>query len=162
MHPEQQYLNLLQDIMDNGSDKKLFFTPEVLEQYKQRGVEPPYIRSVFGRQIRFNLNKGFPLLTTKKTFIRGIIEELIWFLSGSSNIKYLVDRDVHIWDEWAWKKYHKYCLANDPTKDMEQKEFIAKLKDLPADDPFVQKMGRFNDNIRQDVAPLAGQRWTRN
>ncbi len=153
MHPEQQYLNLLQDIMDNGSDKKLFFTPEVLEQYKQRGVEPPYIRSVFGRQIRFNLNKGFPLLTTKKTFIRGIIEELIWFLSGSSNIKYLVDRDVHIWDEWAWKKYHKYCLANDPTKDMEQKEFIAKLKDLPADDPFVQKWG--------DLTTIYGRMWRR-
>ena len=86
-HPEYQYLNLAQDILDNGSDKALFFTPEVLAEYKKRGVKPPCIRSVFGRQIRFDMSKGFPLLTTKKTFFRGIAEELIWFLSGDSNIK---------------------------------------------------------------------------
>ena len=80
MHPEYQYLNLMKDIMENGSDKKLFFTPEVLEQYKQRGVEPPVIRSVFGRQIRFNLKDDFPLLTTKKVFFKAIIHELLWFL----------------------------------------------------------------------------------
>jgi len=152
-HPEYQYLNLLQDIMDNGTDKQLFFTPEVLEQYKQRGVEPPHIRSVFGRQIRFDLRRGFPLLTTKKTFIRGIIEELLWFLKGDSNIKYLVDHDVHVWDEWAWKGYHKHCLANAPHEDMEQKDFIAKLKSLPADDAFVKKWG--------DLTTIYGRMWRR-
>ncbi|MDD4333223.1 MAG: thymidylate synthase [Patescibacteria group bacterium] len=152
-HPEYQYLNLLQDILDNGSDKKLFFTPEVIEQYKQKGQEPPYIRSVFGRQIRFDLSKGFPLLTTKKVFIRGIIEELLWFLSGSSNIKYLVDHDVRIWDDWAWKRYHKYCLQNCPEKDLSQEEFIKKIKELPADDEFVKNWG--------DLIVVYGKMWRR-
>ena len=85
-HPEHQYLDLMRDILDNGSITHEF----------NSGIE---IKSVFGRQIRFNLVDGFPLLTTKKVFTRGIIHELLWFLSGSSNIKYLVDNDVHIWDE---------------------------------------------------------------
>ena len=94
-HPEYQYLNLLKDIMKNGIDKPLF------------GVEKTTIRTVFGRILRFDLSKGFPLLTTKKTFLKGIIHELIWFLSGESNIKYLVENDVRIWDEWAYKGYKK-------------------------------------------------------
>lgn len=57
--------------------------------------------SVFGRMMRFDLRKGFPLITTKKVFTKGIIHELLWFLKGSSNIKYLQDNNVHIWDEWA-------------------------------------------------------------
>lgn len=79
-HPEQQYLDLLKDIMENGSDKPLFFTPEVLAEYAKNGEEAPHIRSVFGRQIRFDLSQGFPLLTTKKVFFRGILHELIRFL----------------------------------------------------------------------------------
>jgi thymidylate synthase len=152
-HPEYQYLNLMKDIMDNGSDKKLFFTPEVLEQYKNKGEEPPFIRSVFGRQIRFNLQDGFPLLTTKKVFIRGIIEELIWFLSGSSNIKYLADKEVHIWDEWAWKRYHKHCLQNAPDQDMAQPDFIAKIKSEPVDSEFVKTWG--------DLITIYGRMWRR-
>ena len=62
---------------------------------------------VFGAQARFNLQNGFPLLTTKKVFFRGIAHELLWFLSGSTNIKYLVDHDVHIWDDWPYKEYKK-------------------------------------------------------
>lgn len=151
LHPEYQYLNLLQDILDNGSDKKLFFTAEVLKQYADKGEEPPYIRSVFGRQIRFDLTKGFPLLTTKKVFSRGIIEELIWFLSGSSNIKYLADKNVHIWDEWAWKRYHKYCLKNAPEQDLPQADFIKKIKELSADDDFVKTWG--------DLITIYGRMW---
>lgn len=151
-HPEYQYLDLLKDVMENGSDKPLFFTPEVLEEYKEKGQEPPFIRSVFGRQMRFDLSKGFPLLTTKKTFMRGIIVELLWFLSGSSNIKYLVDNNVHIWDEWTHKRYRKHCIKEGievPT----QKEFIEKLKRLPSDDPFVVEWG--------DLKVVYGKMWRR-
>src|SRR3990172_1056351 len=88
-HPEYQYLDLLKDILKNGHLKREFNT----------GIG---LKSVFGRQIRFDLSKGFPLLTTKKVFVRGILHELIWFLKGDSNIKYLVENDVHIWDDDAF------------------------------------------------------------
>ena len=148
-HPEQQYLNLLKDILDNGSDKEIFFTPEVLVEYKEKGQEPPYIRSVFGRQIRFNLKEGFPLLTTKKTFLRGIIVELLWFLSGSSNIKYLVDNNVHIWNEWAYKRYRK----NNPEDKVTQDEFITKIKEESVTSEFVKKWG--------DLVTIYGRMWRR-
>lgn len=83
----KQYLEILQDIMDNGQDAD-----------NRTGV---YARKVFGRQMRFDLSKGFPLVTTKKMFLKGVIHELIWLLSGNTNIKYLTDNNVHIWDEWA-------------------------------------------------------------
>jgi len=151
-HPEYQYLNLLKDILENGSDKPLFFTPEVLAEYKKKGQEAPFIRSVFGRMIRFDLSKGFPVLTTKKVFTRGIIHELLWFLSGSTNIKYLVDNDVHIWDEWAWKRYHKTALASEgKIPDMVQDEFITKLKTESADSEFVKNWG--------DLIMVYGKMW---
>lgn len=151
-HPEYQYLDLLQDIIDNGSDKQLFFTPEVLAEYEKKGEKPPTIRSLFGRQIRFDLSKGFPLLTTKKTFIRGIIVELLWFLKGDSNIKYLVDNNVHIWDEWAWKRYNKHCIKNNlPT--MNQVDFIEKIKNEAVDSDFVKEWG--------DLITIYGRMWRR-
>ncbi len=152
-HPEYQYLDLLKDILENGSDKELFFTPEVLAEYEKKGEKPPYIRSVFGRQIKFDLTKGLPLLTTKKVFFRGILHELLWFLKGDTNIKYLVDNNVHIWDDWAWKRYHKHCLENEPEKDMEQNNFIAKIKELPVDDVFVKEWG--------DIIMSYGRMWRR-
>lgn len=152
-HPEYQYLDLCQDILDNGADKELFFNDVVLEEYKKKGEEPPFIRSVFGRQIRFDLNEGFPLLTTKKTFWRGVAIELLWFLSGSSNIKPLVDQNIHIWDEWAWKHYHMWALEEAPEKDMDQEAFVKKLTELPADDPFVEKWG--------DLITIYGRMWRR-
>lgn len=152
-HPEKQYLDLLQDILDNGSNKELFFNKEVLEQYEEKWETPPYIRSVFGRQIRFDLSKGFPLLTTKKVFFRWILIELLWFLKWDSNIKYLIDNNVHIWDEWAWKAYHMHCIKNCPEEDLEQKEFIAKIKELPASDPFVIKWG--------ELKTIYGRMWRR-
>lgn len=151
-HPEYQYLDLLQDIIDNGSDKQLFFTPEVLAEYEKKGEKPPTIRSLFGRQIRFDLSKGFPLLTTKKTFIRGIIIELLWFLKGDSNIKFLVDNNVHIWDEWAWKRYNKHCIKNKlPT--MAQTDFIEKIKTESATSDFVKEWG--------DLITIYGRMWRR-
>lgn len=137
-HPEYQYLDLLQDIMDNGNDKPVF------------GVEGTYIRSLFGRQIRFDLSQGFPLLTTKKVFIKGIIYELLWFLQGNSNIKYLVDNGVHIWDEWAYKNYKK-AVEKGEMPELSQQDFIAKIVELPETDKFVVKWG--------ELGPVYGRQW---
>ncbi len=83
------YLQLLKDILNNGVDRS---------DRTQTGV-----KSVFGRQIRFDLNKGFPLLTTKTVYLRSVIYELLWFLKGDTNIKYLQENNVKIWNEWADK-----------------------------------------------------------
>jgi thymidylate synthase len=86
-HPERQYLNLLRDILDNG-----------VRRDDRTGTGT---LGVFGRQMRFDLSKGFPVLTTKKLHLRSIIVELLWFLRGDTNIGWLKDNGVRIWDEWA-------------------------------------------------------------
>jgi thymidylate synthase len=135
-HPEYQYLNLIQDIMDHGEWKISHST----------GVK---LKSVFGRMCRYDLSKGFPLLTTKKVFSRGIIHELLWFLSGKSNIKYLVDNNVHIWDEWAYKKYC-WAVKDGKAKDMTFEAFMEKAK---SDPKFLQKWG--------ELGPVYGVQWRR-
>lgn len=152
-HPEYQYLDLCTDILENGADKELFFNDVVLEEYKAKGTEPPFIRSVFGRQIRFDLNEGFPLLTTKKTFWRGIVTELLWFLSGNSNVKPLIDQNNHIWDEWTWKHFQMWAEDGVKGEFPTQEAFITRLTELPADDPFVKKWG--------DLITIYGRMWRR-
>jgi thymidylate synthase len=125
-HQEYQYLDLLKDILKQGV-KKI-----------DRGTDVA-LYSVFGRQIRFDLSKGFPLLTTKKVYWKGVLEELYWFFSGQTNIKYLVDRNVHIWDDYPYKIYQ---LKNKQSKNskatLTKEEFIEKIR---TDEKFAKKWG---------------------
>jgi thymidylate synthase len=89
MHPEYNYLQLMAEILKNGKSKPT------------RGIHP--IKSIFGYQMHFDLRRGFPMLTTKKMPFKIMLHELLWFVSGSSNIKYLHDHNIHYWDEFADK-----------------------------------------------------------
>jgi len=130
-HPEYQYLDLMRDIMAHGKWKISHTT----------GVK---LKSVFGRICRYDLSRGLPVLTTKKVFTRGVIHELLWFLSGESNIKYLLDNNVHIWDEWAYKKY---TWANKHSVPLEK--FMESMKNPK----FVKKWG--------ELGPVYGVQWRR-
>ena len=81
-------------------------------------------RSIFGYQMRFDLSEGFPLLTTKRVFLKGVIHELLWFLAGDTNIKYLVDNGVHIWDNDAYRFYKELC-AKSGVEPLAMEEFLA-------------------------------------
>ena len=109
-HPEYQYLDLAKEILNKGVRKV------------DRGTHVASY-SVFGRQIRFDLSKSFPLLTTKKVYWNGVLHELYWFFSGQNNIKYLVDNNVHIWDDYPYKIYREKNPKTKLTKD----EFIQKI-----------------------------------
>jgi thymidylate synthase len=135
----RQYLDLLQDIKDNG-----------IKRSNRTGVDT---LSVFGRQLRFDLSEGFPAVTTKKLFMRSITHELIWFLKGSTNIKYLVDNDVHIWDEWPYKHFlmEQGKAVPDSNSDAWKagiKEFTEKIK---VNDEFAKKWG--------EIGPVYGYQW---
>ncbi|OGE19244.1 thymidylate synthase [Candidatus Daviesbacteria bacterium RIFCSPLOWO2_02_FULL_41_8] len=123
-HQEYQYLDLFKDILKNGV-KKI-----------DRGTDVA-LYSVFGRQIRFDLSKGFPLLTTKKVYWKGVLEELYWFFSGQTNIKYLVDRNVHIWDDYPYKIY-KGESGKGKGESLTKEEFIEKIR---TDGKFAKKWG---------------------
>lgn len=126
----QQYLDLCRHVLEHGEKR---------EDRTGTGTI-----STFGYQMRFDLTKGFPLLTTKKVFYRGIFEELLWFLSGNTNIKPLVDKKVGIWNEWPYDKYSKSPDFNGETLE----EFIEKIRD---DQEFADKYG--------NLGPVYGKQW---
>jgi len=148
---EHDYLRLLKDIIDNGKEK---------EDRTGTGTI-----SVFGRQIRHKMKQGFPLLTTKKMYWKGIVTELLWFLRGDTNIKYLVDNNCHIWDGDAYKRYKKEWSKSVPgdgkfkegefnssqpyeASNFTKEEFINKIK---TDNEFAKKWG--------ELGPIYGKQW---
>jgi thymidylate synthase len=145
---EHQYLKLLKDILDNGVTKQDRTGTGTL--------------SVFGRQIRHDMKLGFPLLTTKKIYWKGIVTELLWFLRGDTNIKYLVDNDCHIWDGDAYQAYLKnwkpqpvvenelHWLEQELVSDrpLPKDMFIHCIK---TDDEFAKKWG--------ELGPVYGKQW---
>ena len=136
---DKQYTDLLQDILDNGVKKQ-----------DRTGTGTI---SVFGRQIRHDMKDGFPLLTTKKMPFKTIVTELLWFLRGDTNIKYLVDNGCNIWNGDAYKKYWSNWrpLKEDCGEDLTpytQEEFINKIK---TDDEFANKWG--------ELGPIYGNQW---
>ena len=141
---DKQYTDLLQDILDNGVKKQDRTGTGTL--------------SVFGRQIRHDMQEGFPLLTSKKMAWKTIVTELLWFLRGDTNIKYLVDNNCHIWDGDAYKNYcnaypdvektFQYEGSNIEVRKMTQEEFIEQIK---TDDEFAKKWG--------DLGPIYGKQW---
>jgi thymidylate synthase len=130
---DKQYTDLLQDILDNGVTK---------QDRTETGT-----LSVFGRQIRHKMSDGFPLLTTKKMPFRLIATELLWFLRGDTNIKFLVDNDCHIWDGDAYKNYTN---SSELRADLSKEEFIHNIKMYPE---FAERWG--------DLGPVYGKQWRR-
>ena len=126
MTHDTTYLELVNRVLTEGKRKK-----------NRTGIDTI---GIFGAQARFDLADGFPLLTTKKVFFKGIVHELLWFISGSTNIKYLVDNGVHIWDDWAYQRYlkfiskvscgmlSKYPLMSASTTHVCQADFIHRIK----------------------------------
>jgi thymidylate synthase len=143
---DKQYFELLNHLLKNGVTKK-----------DRTGTGTI---SVFDYTMRFNMSEGFPLLTSKKMFTKGVIHELIWFLRGDTNIKYLVDNDCNIWNGDAYKNYLKhndevsnYWIKKNPEiesrwKPYSQEEFINKIK---TDDEFAKKWG--------ELGPVYGKQW---
>lgn len=145
---DKQYQALLQDILDNGIKK---------EDRTGTGTI-----SVFGRQIRHKMSEGFPLLTTKKMYFKGVVTELLWFLRGDTNIKYLIDNDCHIWDGDTYKNFcnerleiHEKIVRENPTFDFQpwtetisKEEFIEAIK---TDSEFAKNWG--------DLGPIYGKQW---
>ena len=138
---DRVYQNLLQDILTNG-----------VEKIDRTGTGTI---SVFGRQIRHKMSEGYPLLTTKKMAFKTMVTELLWFLRGDTNIKYLVDNGCHIWDGDAWANYQRKVLdkfMNDTTiagyAITSKEEFINKIK---TDDEFAKEWG--------ELGPIYGKQW---
>jgi thymidylate synthase len=131
---DKQYQTLLQTILDFGVEKK-----------DRTGTGT---KSIFGYTIRHNMKDGFPLLTTKKMAWKQIVTELLWFLTGDTNIKYLVDNNCHIWDGDAYKRYSVIAGVSTQVETLTQEEFINRIK---TDDAFAKKWG--------ELGPVYGKQW---
>ena len=131
-HPEYQYLDLLSKTLDEGES----------QVDKGTGVKT---YSVFGAQIRFDLRDSFPMLTTKRVYWQGVLHELYWFLSGQSNIKYLVDNNVHIWDDYPYKIYKE------------------KFGDTLSKEEFIDKIAKDSEFAKQhgELPHIYGELWRR-
>ena len=149
---EHDYLKLLKDILDNG-----------IEKQDRTGTGTV---SIFGRQIRHKMSEGFPLLTTKKMAFKSIVTELLWFLQGDTNIKYLVDNNCNIWNGDAYKGYEKECVAYgvDP---MSMEQFIQAIKLYKDDRDWIEKIKNpathFIPDLTGyqlgDLGPVYGKQW---
>jgi thymidylate synthase len=138
---DKAYQALLQDILDNGVEKQ-----------DRTGTGTI---SVFGRQIRHKMSEGYPLLTTKKMAFKTMVTELLWFLRGDTNIKYLVDNGCRIWDGDAYKNYEKWFWDNVPPKadtsgKLSPEQFINEIK---TNDKFAKQWG--------ELGPIYGKQWRR-
>jgi thymidylate synthase len=131
---DKQYQELIQSILDYGVEKK-----------DRTGTGT---KSIFGYIIRHNMKDGFPLLTTKKMAWKTMVTELLWFLRGDTNIKYLVDNNCHIWDGDAYKRYSIIAGMTAQIESLTQEEFINKIK---TDDEFAKKWG--------ELGPIYGKQW---
>jgi len=134
---DKQYQELLQTILDYGVEKK-----------DRTGTGT---KSIFGYTIRHNMSEGFPVLTTKKMAWKTMVTELLWFLRGDTNIKFLVDNNCHIWDGDAYKKYFNEIASNKNMNfevPLSKEEFINKIK---TDDKFAKKWA--------DLGPVYGKQW---
>jgi thymidylate synthase len=126
----KQYLEFLNHILNNGQRK---------DDRTNTGII-----STFGYQMRFNLEEGFPLLTTKRVHFKSVVHELLWFIKGDTNIKYLVDNDVRIWNEWPYRNFTESSDYNGET----QEQFVEKIK---TDLNFAKKHG--------NLGPVYGKQW---
>ena len=126
----KQYLDLCRFVLENGKMKT---------DRTNTGTV-----SYFGYQARYDLEEGFPLLTTKKVHLKSVIHELLWFISGDTNIKYLVDNDVRIWNEWPFEAYKN----SDEYQGEDLKEFAQRIKE---DSEFAKKWG--------NLGPVYGKQW---
>ncbi len=135
----KQYLNLLRDIKENGTVKT-----------DRTGTGT---KSVFGRQVRYNLADGFPAVTTKKLYFSSVVHELLWFLMGTGNIEYLAQNNVHIWDEWPFKAYLE--KNNLPIPEVNSDEWKAQMKEfiarIASDHKFALQCG--------NLGPVYGVQW---
>jgi len=140
---DKQYQTLLQTILDYGVQKK-----------DRTGTGT---KSIFGYTIRHNMKEGFPLLTTKKMYFKGIVTELLWFLRGDTNIKFLVDNDCHIWDGDAYKSYCKNC----DLQDIEYREYEDGQLNLLNKNEFIERIKNDTEFAKKwgDLGPVYGRQW---
>ena len=143
---DSQYFDLLRDIIDNGIVKN---------------TRSGWVRTIFGKQMRFSMKDGLPILTTKKIFTKGVIHELLWFLKGDTNIKYLVENGVHIWDDDAYRHYldkvkehNNLVLERDSLKDAETYyDYIYEHLDEKHTD-LLEEIDYFGNSLKE-IVPLS-------